>query len=359
MKKIKKLTALLLAAALMFTSIPAAAAGTQQNTVQTRTFQVGETLMITVPGGVDVYAGPGITYDRLLTLGYGNQLIVTDTTYAAGWMKISCGGHSDGWVSTDKMAVSSETITSPHEYLYTGKQAKILAGVLNVYATPFASHTTSTGTGNLSGALYKGQVVDALGYTSNGWTKVKYNLNGTVITGYVSSAWVKISAKPANTPTETFKKIYGYSAQVNTEYEAVSVYASPRMDSSILTTLYSGQVVTILAQSQNWYKVTMNADDEMITGYVHSSFVTRKNALSNLYLNKTEKTLKIRGKYQLALRGTTGMNVKVTWKSSKNKVASVSKRGYVTAKKAGTAKITCTAKVGNRTKKLTCRIIVK
>lgn len=332
----------------------------ESSAAQTASILTGQTHIVTSSDGLDVYSGPSVSYDRLLTLGCGDQLTVTNTTYSSGWTKISCGGHSDGWVSTEDLAASSTVITAPKEYSYSGKQAKILASALTVYATASSSYiNTLTGKSNLAGSLYNGQVVDAIGYTTNGFTKVQYDVNGTIITGYVNSTWVKISAKPSNTPKETFTKIYGYSAQIKTEYEAVSIYASPRMDASILATLKSGQVVTILSQSANWYRITLNVNDEMLTGYIYRSFATRKNALSNLYLSKTSKTLKVRQKYQLALRGTTGMNVKVSWKSSKKKVASVNSRGYIVAKKAGTTKITCTVKVGNRTKKLTCKIRVK
>lgn len=363
---IKKSAALFLAASVALSGIPVSAE--LSSSPSSRTFftntsapiLTGQTRMITSPDGLNVYSGPAFSYDRLLTLGCGDQLTVTSTTYAAGWNKISCGGHSDGWVNTEDLAAVSTTITPPKEYAYSGKQAKILASALTVYTTASSSYiNTLTGKSNLAGSLSKGQVVDAIGYTTNGFTKVQYDVNGTVITGYVYSAWVKISARPSSMPKETFTKIYGYSAQIKTEYESVHIYASPRMDSSILASLKSGQVVTVLSQSANWYRVTLNVDDEMLTGYIYRSFATRKNALSNLYLSKTTKTLKVRQKYQLALRGTTGMNVKISWKSSKKKVASVNSRGYIVAKKAGTAKITCTAKIGNRTKKLTCKIKVK
>ena len=51
----------------------------------------------------------------------------------------------------------------------------------------------------------------------------------------------------------------------------------------------------------------------------------------------------------------TGTTSKVTWSSSKKTVATVTQKGKVTAKKAGTTKIT--AKVGN--KKYTCKVTVK
>lgn len=69
-------------------------------------------------------------------------------------------------------------------------------------------------------------------------------------------------------------------------------------------------------------------------------------------LNKKTTTL-IKGK-TLTLK-VTGTKKKVTWKSSNKKVATVSTKGKVTAKKKGTA--TITAKVGK--KKLTCKITVK
>lgn len=69
-------------------------------------------------------------------------------------------------------------------------------------------------------------------------------------------------------------------------------------------------------------------------------------------INRKKVTLS-RGKcYTLKVKGCSG---KVTWKSSNKKVATVSKKGKVTAKKAGTAKITATVKA----KKFTCRIIVR
>ena len=63
-----------------------------------------------------------------------------------------------------------------------------------------------------------------------------------------------------------------------------------------------------------------------------------------LQVGKTKK-LKVKNK---------PAGVKVTWKSSKKKVATVSKKGKVKAKKAG--KTTITAKVGK--KKYKCRISV-
>ena len=73
---------------------------------------------------------------------------------------------------------------------------------------------------------------------------------------------------------------------------------------------------------------------------------------ATIKLNKTKITLKKGQKYRLKITGTKR---KVTWKSSKKSVVSVNKKGVVTAKKAGTAKIT--GKVGK--KKFQCKVTVK
>lgn len=74
---------------------------------------------------------------------------------------------------------------------------------------------------------------------------------------------------------------------------------------------------------------------------------------ASLKISHTKKTLKV-GK-SLKLKITGNGKTKVTWKSSKKSVASVSSTGKVTAKKAGKAKITAT--IGTKTK--TCAITVE
>jgi len=69
-------------------------------------------------------------------------------------------------------------------------------------------------------------------------------------------------------------------------------------------------------------------------------------------LNKKIASIKVGGKVTLKVTGTAK---KVTWSTSKKSVATVTSKGVVTGKKAGTA--TITAKVG--TKKLTCKVTVK
>ncbi len=75
-------------------------------------------------------------------------------------------------------------------------------------------------------------------------------------------------------------------------------------------------------------------------------------AKTKVKLNKTKVTLQVGKTVQLKLKGT---GKKVTWTSSNKKVAVVTKKGRVTAKKAG--KATITARAGK--KKYKCRLTVK
>ena len=77
---------------------------------------------------------------------------------------------------------------------------------------------------------------------------------------------------------------------------------------------------------------------------------TLKCKVTVVGLNKTKVSLTKKAK--TTLKAYNGKNTK--WKSSNSSVASVSKKGVVTAKKTGTATITCTT----NGKKLTCKVYV-
>ncbi len=345
----KKLTAVMLAVVIFCTCIPveSVSAASYAN------FSAGQMLIVTEPEGVNMHQTPQASAaNRVMTLGRGNHLYVSQINYQTGWMLVTCGGHT-GWVYGQEGWFAPYN-AAPSVYTYSqNMQAKVLASALNVHKEPVKLSS------NIVDDLYKGQVVDALGYTNTGWTKVSYYRGSSRIEGYVSSAWVSVTAKPAATKPEKFTTIYGYSAAVKSTCSALNVHCSPSTSADVITSIYSGDVVNILAQSKTWYRISLNVNGNMRTGYIYRSYTKKKDAMANLRLSVSSKTLKRKAKYHVLIRGNTGMSLKATWKTSNKKVATVSKKGYVTAKKKGTAKITCTIKVGKRTKKLTCKIKVK
>lgn len=346
---LRKLAAFVLVAVIFCTCIPAESV----EAASYADFVAGQTLIVTAPDGVNMHQTPQVSVsNRLMTLGWGNHVYVKRVDYQTGWMLVTCGGHT-GWVFGQEGWFSGYNAASTVYSYAQNMQAKVLASALNVHTAPVRLSS------NIMDDLYKGQVVDALGYTNTGWTKVSYYRGGNRIEGYVSSAWVKVTSKPAAAVSEKFTTIHGYSAAVKSSCSALRVHCSPSISADVITNIYSGDVVNILAQSKTWYKISLNVNGNMRTGYIYRSYVNKKDAMANLRLSASSKTMKRKGKYHILVRGNTGMSLKATWKSSNKKVATVSSKGYVTAKKKGTAKITCTVKVGKRTKKLTCKIRVK
>lgn len=82
------------------------------------------------------------------------------------------------------------------------------------------------------------------------------------------------------------------------------------------------------------------------------STVATTSEAAAIKLNKKKKTMYVGSSYTLKVKRT---KKKVKWKSNKKSVATVTKKGVVRARSAGSAKIT--AKVAG--KKLTCKITVK
>lgn len=82
------------------------------------------------------------------------------------------------------------------------------------------------------------------------------------------------------------------------------------------------------------------------------SHTTEASAKKKVKLNKTKLTLAVGKTYKLKLKNN---KKKVKWSSSKKKAASVTSKGKVTAKKAGTAVITAKA----AGKKYKCKVTVK
>lgn len=81
--------------------------------------------------------------------------------------------------------------------------------------------------------------------------------------------------------------------------------------------------------------------------------------VKSLKLNEAKLVLKKDNKEKLkvTVSPANASNKAVTWKSSNKKVATVSSKGVVTAKKNGTAIITATAKDGSK-KRVTCKVTV-
>lgn len=86
-----------------------------------------------------------------------------------------------------------------------------------------------------------------------------------------------------------------------------------------------------------------------------ATLTASKTTAKKAALNKTSLKLKKGKTYQLKTKNVKGT---VTWKSSNKKIATVSKKGKVTAKKAGSTVIKATYKKNGKIKTLKCKVTV-
>ena len=162
-----------------------------------------------------------------------------------------------------------------------------------------------------------------------------------------------------NTKLQTFECM-------DNEYEA-TLNSKNQLDVSTLPGFQTSKVSNVKGGKLSGKMLTFNSGSKKVT-YTYNCgnnktatfTIVAKRMVRKLTLNKTKATLNPVD--TLTLKATVtpsnATNKAVTWKSSNTKVATVSSSGKVTAKAAGTATITCTAKDGSG-KSATCKITVR
>ncbi len=143
-----------------------------------------------------------------------------------------------------------------------------------------------------------------------------------------------------------------YKCKVKVERPKISHTSRTLVKGASYKMSFSGTTIKATWSSSNKKIVTIDANGKMvakkkgsatITGKISGKSYKCKIKVESPSLNTTSKTL-VKGKtYTLKLKGT---NRKVKWKSYNKKIATVSSKGKVTSKKAGTVKIS--ASVGGK-----------
>ncbi|MDO5538718.1 MAG: Ig-like domain-containing protein [Eubacteriales bacterium] len=136
---------------------------------------------------------------------------------------------------------------------------------------------------------------------------------------------------------------------------AAGVQAAPKLNKKSIT-IIKGQSYKLKVSGVS-KKITWSSANKKVAAVAKNGKVTAKKAgttriyakygekklsckvkVVNAKLNAARKTITAKKSYQLKVKGTTA---KASWSSNNKAVATVSSNGKVTAKKAGTATITC------------------
>lgn len=213
--------------------------------------------------------------------------------------------------------------------------------------------------------------------TTSGTSLAKLYLNGELVqTGQVAS---NILGKSG---AALYFGVNGWDAYFKGAVDEIAIFNSVLTDNQILSLAYEMTDVTAISNNVDPNKKTESPTPTPGTNNASSTASTQttntsasasatstvKKSVTKVVITKKgsskaiKKTVTIKKgkKLKLAAKVTVkgGASKKVTWKSSKKKVATVSSKGVVTGKKKGTAKITATSKA-NKKKKCTIKVKVK
>ena len=213
--------------------------------------------------GVNVRSGAGTRYGRIGGLAEGAS--VTIVGQSGGWYQIKYGSGT-GWVCGDyvKKTSGGSSGGSSSGGTSTGKVSGTGGAGVNVRSG------AGTGYGRIGG-LGEGASVTIVGQ-SNGWYQIKYGSG----TGWVSSQFVKKGSGGSSGGSSSGGSSSGGSTSTagyvsGTGGAGVNVRSGAGTGHSRIGGLAEGASVTIVGQSNGWYKIKYGSG----TGWVSSQFIKK------------------------------------------------------------------------------------
>lgn len=171
-------------------------------------------------------------------------------------------------------ATSAEELKSLTDY---GTNATLYANdAVNVRLAPGTD-------ADILATVNNGDKITVVGETA-GWFKV--NISGNV--GYIRKDFLVNAPTTQQTETNAASSAAAATAEVNTQTtygSAVTLYASsavnvrsqPGTDSSVIDGFSTGNAVTVIGETDNWFVVSVNGN----TGYVSKAYLTYDSSVAN------------------------------------------------------------------------------
>ena len=209
---------------------------------------------------LNIRSGPGTDNSVISTVGNGSTVVILERS-TDDWYKINYNG-TIGYVSSAYLT----GITQVENFDAVGK--------VNDSGVRYRSAPSTDG--SVVGTLSSGTEVKIIGL-NNGWYKITVSGN----TGYMRSDYVDIVAKgsgsSSGTSSETTEESSstGKPGTVNADY--VRFRTGPSTSYSIISTLNKGTQVSILGQTDGWYKIVYSGT----SGYMSSSYVSEGSESSS------------------------------------------------------------------------------
>ena len=220
---------------------------------------------------LNVRSGPGTSNSVIGSLKRGNSVAVK--AKSNGWYKVSYGSGT-GWVCGDYLSVGQSSPakapaqSKPSSPSSSGGSAGRISGTGGAGVNVRSG--AGTGYGRIGG-LGEGASVTIVGQ-SNGWYQIKYGSG----TGWVSSQFVKKGSGGSSGGSSSGGSSSGGSTSTagyvsGTGGAGVNVRSGAGTGHSRIGGLAEGASVTIVGQSNGWYKIKYGSG----TGWVSSQFIKK------------------------------------------------------------------------------------
>lgn len=197
--------------------------------------------------------GPGTNYNIIGELSNGTTVQIL-SQYDSDWYQIEYNGTSGYVYAPCITIVNGSSSNSSSE---TGTVINLNGSMdLNFRSGPSTNYS-------VIGELSEGTTFTVLS-ESNGWYEIDYN--GT--TGYVYGYYVSVGSSSSNNSTSSNSEI-GTVSNLNNGVD-LNFRSGPSTYYSVIGELSEGTSVTILSESNGWYKISYDGT----TGYVYSDYIT-------------------------------------------------------------------------------------
>lgn len=217
--------------------------------------------IVDVSSALNVRSGPETSYSVVGKVYDGDKVVVLEQ--GSTWDKIQID-EVTGWVKNEYLIMDNATgvytvIESIEEDVY---KLVSVSSKLNVRKGPGTSYS-------IVGKLDNGAKVKIID-TNNKWEKIQYN----DIEGWVLSEYLYVSQIIKTDPLNNVKVIKT-TTELNIREEANN-------DSKIISNVKSNEMLTVLEESNGWYKIKYNTK----TGYIKASYTDD----TELYIDTSKST---------------------------------------------------------------------
>ena len=198
--------------------------------------------------------------NNIKTLELGDKLQVLKKYEDAPFYKVNYNGQA--------LFIANEAVDPNLELNHSETSIKMNsnAEIISLSSEKVNVYSGDSKVSNILFTLDKGIYVDVIEKTNNDWYKINYYGN----TGFVSSNDIHINS---NIPTQTFSLEKASTTRTgvvfNLNSSKLNVRKKPNTNSTIITKLSNGDKVTILEDSGNWYKISINNG----VGYVSKNYI--------------------------------------------------------------------------------------